>query len=452
MFWPIVRPTCYDYPNPTDGASGIRVSDADREVQDNREGLELNWLHQLFVDADDVNMIGKNPQSFRENTGILLEASIEIGLEVNPEKTKYKIMSRDQNIVRNGNIKTRNLFFEEAEKFKYLLEIVTHINDTREEIKLRINIGNACYYSLEKLHSSSLLSKTPKNFQCGRKWLLHSTEEDTENRSEKGKKELGVISSGEKGVNTTMCQCIWSIYSSHDYDLSVGAPMVIIITISETDYINSELFVKWMQQFISSVHPTKERPVLLLLDGHTIHSKIFDALLYVVQFRNPMSLMLAGNEFQSLGRAIVKEDEYEEVRWDGIVSIVSWRERMFRLWWEERTTETFTTALYDIPFNTKQNTLSETFRARMRKNQTCFLCYYTVTAGRIISALRGTSCAAGRSVLRAALMAWRGGETKRWSLRCGTTYGSTGQFSDGRNSSLSRASSFVPAHELESFK
>ncbi|KAJ4450264.1 hypothetical protein ANN_01684 [Periplaneta americana] len=33
------------------------------------------------------------------------------------------------------------------------------------------------------------------------------------------------------------------------------------------------------------------------------------------------SLMLTGSEFQSLGRAIVKEDEYEEVRWDGIVSI-----------------------------------------------------------------------------------------------------------------------------------
>ncbi|KAJ4449115.1 hypothetical protein ANN_00510 [Periplaneta americana] len=48
------------------------------------------------------------------------------------------------------------------------------------------------------------------------------------------------------------------------------------------------------------------------------------------------SLMLGGNEFQSLGRAIVKEDEYEEVRLDGIVNIVSWRERVFRLWWEER--------------------------------------------------------------------------------------------------------------------
>ncbi|KAJ4445207.1 hypothetical protein ANN_07008 [Periplaneta americana] len=48
------------------------------------------------------------------------------------------------------------------------------------------------------------------------------------------------------------------------------------------------------------------------------------------------SLMLADNEFQCLGRAIVKEDEYEEVRWDGIVSIVSWRGRVFKLWWEER--------------------------------------------------------------------------------------------------------------------
>ncbi|KAJ4445787.1 hypothetical protein ANN_12472 [Periplaneta americana] len=57
---------------------------------------------------------------------------------------------------------------------------------------------------------------------------------------------------------------------------------------------------------------------------------------YVRAAMNLRSLMLAGNEFQSLGRAIVKEDEYEEVRWDGIVSIVSWRERVFRLWWEER--------------------------------------------------------------------------------------------------------------------
>ncbi|KAJ4432418.1 hypothetical protein ANN_21037 [Periplaneta americana] len=59
--------------------------------------------------------------------------------------------------VRNGDIEIGDLSFEEVEKFKYLGATVININDTREEIKRRINMRNACYYSVEKLLSSTLL-------------------------------------------------------------------------------------------------------------------------------------------------------------------------------------------------------------------------------------------------------------------------------------------------------
>ena len=45
------------------------------------------------------------------------------------------------------------------EKFRYLGVTVTNTNDIRKEINRRINMGNANYYSLEKILSSHLLSK-----------------------------------------------------------------------------------------------------------------------------------------------------------------------------------------------------------------------------------------------------------------------------------------------------
>ena len=48
------------------------------------------------------------------------------------------------------------------EKFKYLGVTITNTNDIREEIKRRINMVNAYYYSLEKIFSSFLLSKKLK--------------------------------------------------------------------------------------------------------------------------------------------------------------------------------------------------------------------------------------------------------------------------------------------------
>ncbi|KAJ4450010.1 hypothetical protein ANN_01417 [Periplaneta americana] len=82
-------------------------------LHDNREGLKLNGLHQLVVYADDLNMLGENPQTIRENTGILLEETKEIGLDEVTEEwkklhnTELHALYSSPDIIRN--IKSRRL-------------------------------------------------------------------------------------------------------------------------------------------------------------------------------------------------------------------------------------------------------------------------------------------------------------------------------------------------------
>ena len=63
----------------------------------NQDGLKLNSTHQLLAYADDVNILGESVLTVEENAETLVVATKENGLEVNADKTKYMIMSRDQN-------------------------------------------------------------------------------------------------------------------------------------------------------------------------------------------------------------------------------------------------------------------------------------------------------------------------------------------------------------------
>jgi hypothetical protein len=109
--------------------------------------------------AADVNIVGENIDTIERNTKALLDASKEVGLEVNPEKTKYMLVSRCQKAGERQSIKIGNRSFESVAKFKYLGPTLTEQNCGHEEIKSRLNSGNACYHSVQSLLSSRLLSR-----------------------------------------------------------------------------------------------------------------------------------------------------------------------------------------------------------------------------------------------------------------------------------------------------
>jgi hypothetical protein len=69
-----------------------------RKVQVDQDDLKLNGTHQLLVYADDVNTMGGSIHTIKKNMEALVVASKENGLEVNADKTKYMVMSRDQNV------------------------------------------------------------------------------------------------------------------------------------------------------------------------------------------------------------------------------------------------------------------------------------------------------------------------------------------------------------------
>ena len=97
-----------------------------------------------------------------KNKEALLVGGKKIGLEVNADKTKYMVMSRELNAGRSHNIKTDNTSSERVEEVKYLRTTLKNQNSIQENMKSRMKSGNACYHLVQYLLSSSLLSKNIK--------------------------------------------------------------------------------------------------------------------------------------------------------------------------------------------------------------------------------------------------------------------------------------------------
>jgi hypothetical protein len=68
-----------------------------------------------LVYADDVNPLGDNIDTRNKNRETLIDASKEVGPEVNTEKTKYMLLSHHLNAWKNHDIKIANSCFEKCD-------------------------------------------------------------------------------------------------------------------------------------------------------------------------------------------------------------------------------------------------------------------------------------------------------------------------------------------------
>lgn len=111
--------------------------------------------------------------------------------------------------------------------------------------------------------------------------------------SRAGKKQVGIISSVERGKLTTVICCCnaagsfippFMIFGRKRMvgRLLDGAPPGTRATCSDNGWINGPIFLEWLRHFVEMTRPTAEKKVLLVLDNHESH-KYLEALEYATQ-------------------------------------------------------------------------------------------------------------------------------------------------------------------------
>lgn len=107
--------------------------------------------------------------------------------------------------------------------------------------------------------------------------------------AKRGRKQVGAIVSAERGQTVTVEICF---SAAGNYmpamlifprkrmtpELMVNSQAGAWGTCSDSGWITSELFLQWFKKFVIFSGASKERPVLLLLDGHSTHTQNIDLI------------------------------------------------------------------------------------------------------------------------------------------------------------------------------
>ncbi|XP_030762742.1 uncharacterized protein LOC115887452 [Sitophilus oryzae] len=109
--------------------------------------------------------------------------------------------------------------------------------------------------------------------------------ENIYNMDESGRKQVGALSSAERGQHVTVV-CAMNAIGTYvppalnyprqrmNEELMNGAPAGSIAFTQEKGWMTSEIFCKWLKHFVRYTKASNENKTLLLLDGHSSHKSL----------------------------------------------------------------------------------------------------------------------------------------------------------------------------------
>ena len=114
---------------------------------------------------------------------------------------------------------------------------------------------------------------------------VSSVHENSKVLSIKGKRQVGKLTSGERGRNITLTFCMSAsgqfiaplfIFPRQKMNprLMIGAPDESQGVAQPNGWMNGDIFETWLKHFVKHVRPSKDSPVLLILDGHCSHKEL----------------------------------------------------------------------------------------------------------------------------------------------------------------------------------
>lgn len=121
-------------------------------------------------------------------------------------------------------------------------------------------------------------------FNCDETGLTVNPKGHTKVVALKGRRQVGTVTSAERGQTVTVEICVSAsgnyippmiIYPRKrmQQEFETGLPPGAWAEVQETGWMTKELFLTWFKKFIEFSGASKERQILLILDGHKTHTK-----------------------------------------------------------------------------------------------------------------------------------------------------------------------------------